>query len=81
MKSVEQMRIDIAGVYPGMRWQSRVANMAPSQVIAVYHSFVNTGRFEKKRKENLRKKKNGEQDFHQFSIFDYIDISKGELRC
>ena len=46
--NVETMRSEIAKVYPGDRWKYKVKAMPEYQVIAVYHDFQKTGRFEHK---------------------------------
>lgn len=46
--SVEQMRSAIFDVYPGCSWKDRVRCMADNQVIAVYYSFCEKGKFDKK---------------------------------
>lgn len=39
--SVEQMRIKIATVYPGLKWKNKVTSMRDNQVIALYSKFLN----------------------------------------
>lgn len=46
--TVSQMRARIAEVYAGKAWRLKVDNMPEYQVIAVYHSFKESGKFEKK---------------------------------
>jgi hypothetical protein len=41
------MREAIAAVYPNNTWKRKVDAMPDYQVIAVYHSFKETGRFDK----------------------------------
>lgn len=44
---INQMRKEIAKVYPGPKWKKRVENMPENQVLAVYNSFLKEGRFNK----------------------------------
>lgn len=44
--SVEQMRGEIALVYSGDKWKSRVARMSENQVMAVYYRLSQTGKLE-----------------------------------
>lgn len=48
--SVEQMRTKIAGAYDSWRWRNRVAGMAPNQVIAIYRTLRDRGKFKKAKK-------------------------------
>ena len=63
---IETMRSAISKVYPGESWKKRVEDMSTSQVVAVYHSFLESGRFLKpvgvKRKTD---------EFKQMTIFDF----------
>lgn len=45
--TVARMREAIAAVYPNNTWKRRVDAMPDYQVIAVYYSFEETGRFDK----------------------------------
>ena len=38
---VGRMRVEIAKVYPGKKWQDKVKKMNDGQVIAVYYKFEN----------------------------------------
>lgn len=52
--SVEDMRYAISKVYPGKSWQYKVSRMPDYQVIAIYYSFLRSGKFDqpaKKKKE------------------------------
>ena len=63
-----QMRRKIISVYPdSMRWSNRVMNMPDKQVLAIYYSFLKTGRFD----ELKKKKESGEPTYTQLTIFDY----------
>ena len=42
--NVGQMRIEIAKVYPGMRWQKKVKDMRDDRVIAVYRRLQKEGK-------------------------------------
>lgn len=50
-----RMREEIAKVYSSQSWKQRVDRMSENQVIAVYHSFLEQGKFEKARRERTRK--------------------------
>lgn len=41
--TTEQMRMYISKTYPGKKWQKRVANMPPRQVLAIYRRFQKDG--------------------------------------
>lgn len=43
--SVQQMRAAIYDVYPGRKWKIKVQNMPDDQVVAVYYSFLEKGKF------------------------------------
>ena len=45
--SAQQMRAAIYEVYPGRKWKEKVLNMDDAQVIAVYYSFLEKGKFDK----------------------------------
>lgn len=49
--TVREMRREISKVYPGECWKNRVSKMPEDQVIAVYFSFLETGRFTQKKEE------------------------------
>lgn len=43
--SIEQMRCAVADAYKNSEnWQKKVANMSDSQIIAIYHRFLNSGK-------------------------------------
>lgn len=67
--TVDQMRKEIAKVYPGEAWQRKVDRMYDDQVIAIYYKFEKTGKFDEyiKNKAKARKYKN---DGVQLSIDD-----------
>lgn len=48
--SVEEMRVAIAKVYSGEAWKRKVRNMPDYQVMAIYFSFLETGKFDKPKK-------------------------------
>ena len=54
--TVSQMRARIAEVYTGKGWKRKVDNMPEYQVIAVYHSFLRSGKFEKKNQTTTAKR-------------------------
>ena len=53
----------IAEVYKGGRWLYKVENMHDNQVIAVYYSFLEKGKFDKPKSEykDRRRRKRGEE--------------------
>lgn len=59
---VSEMREYIGAKYPSQHWKTKVAKMAPSQVIAIYHSFKN-------REEKLSRTATDDQP-RQLDIFD-----------
>ena len=59
--TVEYMRDAIAGVYSGNKWKKKVAKMDDNQVIAVYHSFLNSGKFDEKSTKKQPKKRNANE--------------------
>ena len=48
--TIYQMRAAIASVYSGEKWKQKVRDMPEDQVIAVYYSFLENGRFDSKPK-------------------------------
>lgn len=38
--TIEQMRAEVARLYPGKRWQERVARMPDGQILAIYKRQV-----------------------------------------
>ena len=46
--SVDDMRYLIARVYPSDNWKKRVRRMSDNQVCAIYFSFLEQGKFDKK---------------------------------
>lgn len=69
------MRKNISDVYPGMQWKVRVSEMKPEQVYAVYYKFLETGKFNKKKKRKNKK----EKDYRQMTIFDFLTTEKGDV--
>lgn len=63
--SVEMMRARIATCYPGIRWKNRCKAMNVNQVIAIYHKFLNDGKF-KRTKEQKKK----EKEYYQLTLWD-----------
>lgn len=59
--SVDQMREAILEVYPNSTWRRKVDKMPDEQVIAIYMSFLNNGRFEQL--ERMRFPKRSGADF------------------
>lgn len=69
--SVEQMRDKISKVYDSWRWRNRVSSMPNKQVIAIYHSFENQGKFKKPKPTGIPSETRYTQ-CRQMTIFDYI---------
>lgn len=63
--SVEEMREAIKKVYDGNAWKCRCELMPAYQVIAIYYSFRDKGKFKKKKKVK-------EETFEQLTIFDIL---------
>ena len=51
---IDQMRGDVSHAYPGEAWKARVSRMSDSQVIAVWHRFSETGKFDETSREMQR---------------------------
>lgn len=66
--NVDQMRKEIAKVYPGEAWQRKVDSMYDDQVIAIFYKFERDGKF----LEYLRKKAEAKKHYDgvQLSMFD-----------
>ena len=58
-----QMRSKIAKVYDNFTWRNKVARMPREQVLAIYFSFQEQGKFDKKKQKD---------DYHQIDIFEYM---------
>lgn len=46
--SVDDMRDDISKVYKGPEWKKKVKRISDRQVMAIYYSFCEKGKFDKK---------------------------------
>lgn len=55
--TIYQMRAAIASVYSGEKWKQKVRDMPEDQIIAVYYSFLENGRFDSKPKSRETGKK------------------------
>ena len=67
MPRLETMRLAISEVYPGIGWKVRCSKMPANQVVAIYNSFMRSGRFEKS-------KPKPDKDgfiYKQMTMFDY----------
>lgn len=80
---VELMRSEIAKVYPGDSWKTRVKKMSEKQVIAIYHSFLRNDIFNLLQKE--RTPENimivPDQPYEQLNLFDMVggcDFASGK---
>lgn len=52
--------------YASATWSYKVSRMPNSQVLAVYHRFMEKGYFDKRKKEK-------KEEYRQMTIFDFID--------
>lgn len=68
--NLEYMREQIMAVYPGNRWAERCKAMGARQVVAIYHSFLNSGKFNKKLNPDTKEKPKFEGV--QISMWDII---------
>lgn len=59
---VGEMRKKVKSVYNNSTWSARVDRMADNQVIAIFYSMEEKGRFKKKR-----------HTLDQISLFDYME--------
>ena len=79
--SIDQMHYEITSVYPGPKWRERVRSMHDNQVIAIYKTFQQKGKFEGRRDPFTGKNMGKEipapppSPYHQMTIFEYL---KGE---
>lgn len=60
--TIQQMRNKIAKVYSTKTWPYRVSIMPDSQVVAIYHSFLERGKFDTPK----------EEEFHQITLEEYL---------
>lgn len=56
--SVDYMREDIASVYKGMAWKDKVSKMSDQQVMAIYFSFCEKGKFDNPKQQPVKAKIN-----------------------
>lgn len=80
--TVDQMRAAIASVYYGTKWKLRVADMLDRQVIAIYYSFLEHGKFDKDKQtykpiKPKKLKRNNDILEMQISIEDYLEELNG----
>lgn len=66
--TVDQMRKEICKIYPNKTWEEKVYRMYDDQVIAIYHNFEKTGKFEEYVKNKIKARKH--YDGVQLSMFD-----------
>ena len=59
--TVEYMRDAIAAVYGGKKWLKKVNKMDDNQVIAVYYSFLNSGKFDEKPSKKKSRERNANE--------------------
>lgn len=72
--TIQYMRSAISDVYASRKWREEVNLMPDSQVIAVYHSFLERGVFDKGPPKKTQPKK--EPTYKQLS---FDDILKGGI--
>lgn len=72
--SVSEMRDIISKVYKGPAWKEKVRSMPDNQVIAVYYSFCEKGKFDKPAKKSELPNKPRER----FKVTDYYNPDTGE---
>lgn len=72
--TVPNMRDAISTVYPYPKWTERVKNMPDRQVIAIYHKFMNEGKFNQS-KEAIEK-----LEFETAIQLSIWDILKGDIK-
>ena len=70
---IASMRKAIAKVYNNKTWANKVAMMPDDQVIAIYFSFLEKGRFERVDHKSVSEEKN-----HQITIFEYLQSIGGQ---
>ena len=63
MLTIADMRETISKVYSTKTWPYRVSIMPDSQVIAIYYSFLERGKFDAPEKE----------EFHQITLEEYLE--------
>lgn len=54
--SVDDMRLLVSKAYKGPKWKYKVQNMTDRQVIALYFSFCEKGKFDKKPEKPVQPK-------------------------
>jgi hypothetical protein len=75
--TTQEMRNAISDAYDGKRWKAKVACMYDDQVIAVYHSFLERGVFDKPKNQPVDKK--APDIVRQLSIFDFVKEDKEKM--
>lgn len=68
---IENMRKFIGAKYPSQSWKSRVARMAPKQVIAIYHSMVAREAIHDQIKKDMEKHEEQNKQLDIFDVFGY----------
>ena len=70
--TVDDMRAAILRVYPTVKWKQRVSRMYDVQVIAIYYSFCEKGKFDKP------VKKQGSPAPKRCTQLNFFNLIKGE---
>ena len=69
----------VADLYPGAGWKDRVYNhMSHEQVCAIYHSALQRGQFDKKRKKSIKEAIKDSKNWVQMTIFDWMRKEDGK---
>lgn len=76
-KTLEEMRLAIKSVYGGWKWKNRVDGMPANQVVAIYRNFESSGKFNKPKLSFKRLK---QEDFHQITMFEYLEEKENERK-
>lgn len=69
---IETMRAELVKLYDGPSWKAKVSNWPTNRIYAVYMSCLKNGRFEK-RKQQLEEQHKANNDYYQYTIWDYIN--------
>ena len=77
---VEKMKKEISVVYPNQTWEIKVKNMNPSQVLAIYYSFLKQGKFDA---DKVKRSKGPKYEQLAFDFFDCgywmgVDLARGD---
>lgn len=69
----QTMQKMVADLYPGPDWKFKVYHtMSHAQVCAIYHSALQRGQFDKKRKKSIAEAIKDSKHWVQMTIFDWM---------